>query len=174
MIDMRFAPLAMLAAGSFAAPAAASTTVSINFDPFANEETTSTSIELGGVESPQFFYGRSYEGDTAKVSTGGSDSAIGGFVDTFRLPDSSDQFNRSEAKVALGGGSQYLLLTFAIDGVQQAGTASFQDTLLTDITYDLAPSTVPEPAVWAQLIAGFGLAGSALRVGRRRRSTVNA
>lgn len=174
MIDMRFAPLAMLAAGSFAAPAAASTTVSINFDPFASEEETTFLVNLGDVESPQFVYGRDYEGAGAKISTNGGGSAIGDFVDAFRLPDSSDRFNEIEAKVAVDGGNQYLLLTFAIDGVQQAGTASFQNTLLTDITYDLAPSMVPEPAVWAQLIAGFGLAGSALRVGRRRRSTVNA
>ncbi len=38
-----------------------------------------------------------------------------------------------------------------------------------DFTLTQLPSAVPEPATWAMMIAGFGLAGSALR---RRRETV--
>jgi hypothetical protein len=32
----------------------------------------------------------------------------------------------------------------------------------------MAMGTVPEPATWAQMIAGFGLMGAGLRVRRRR------
>ncbi|HEV2568203.1 PEPxxWA-CTERM sorting domain-containing protein [Sphingomonas sp.] len=36
-----------------------------------------------------------------------------------------------------------------------------------DLSTDIAPAPVPEPASWALMIAGFGLAGSALRSTRR-------
>jgi hypothetical protein len=34
---------------------------------------------------------------------------------------------------------------------------------------DLAVSAVPEPSVWALMIAGIGMVGMALRLGRKRR-----
>lgn len=169
---MRFAPLAMLAAGSFAALAAASTTVSINFDPYASDE-ASVGIDFGSAEGSQYVYSRDSVNDAAKLVATGT-SRIGSFVDSYRLPNGNDAFDGTGAKITADSGEKYLLLSFDFDGVRQAGTASFSGYTLSEITYDVAPSTVPEPAVWAQLISGFGLAGSALRVGRRRRRTVNA
>lgn len=59
------------------------------------------------------------------------------------------------------------MLKFDLNGQTAYGTAYFKaDSTLESITFD---STVPEPAVWAQLITGLGLAGGALRVSRRRR-----
>jgi hypothetical protein len=37
-----------------------------------------------------------------------------------------------------------------------------------------APSSVPEPATWTMAVAGFGLAGAAMRNGRRRRMALPA
>lgn len=172
MTEMRFAPLALLAAGAFAVPAGAATTVNIDFDPFAGGDTT-RNITIGGDIDPQFSYGQAYESSSAKLQTLGN-SALGNFVDPYRLPNSGDQYTETKQQLPNDGGNMYLLLSFDVGGVRQAGTASFTNTLLNSITYDLAPSAVPEPAVWAQLIAGFGLAGAGLRVGRRRRRAVAA
>jgi hypothetical protein len=51
-------------------------------------------------------------------------------------------------------GGNYILVTGTADGVPNPG--------------------VPEPATWAMLIAGFGMAGSAMRVARRRTTFATA
>ncbi|WP_235902871.1 PEPxxWA-CTERM sorting domain-containing protein [Sandarakinorhabdus oryzae] len=69
----------------------------------------------------------------------------------------SGDFNLFSVNPGAPTGSFYFQLTTA--GGDNIGVTSF------------APGTVPEPASWAMLIAGFGLTGAALR---RRRGTVAA
>ena len=72
--------------------------------------------------------------------------------------------------------------TVTIDGVPGAQTFSFNRTGLLSVSYlpqttfskviqvdnVVVSATVPEPASWALLIAGFGLVGSTLRARRRQ------
>jgi hypothetical protein len=63
-------------------------------------------------------------------------------------------------------------LTFTANGVNYAGFADVSGgAQLEAITYDVA--SVPEPASWALMIGGFGLAGAALRR-QRRQAALNA
>jgi hypothetical protein len=48
-------------------------------------------------------------------------------------------------------------------------TFNFGDTVVLDLNGGPEPG-VPEPATWALMLAGFGLAGTGLRVARRRRT----
>lgn len=50
---------------------------------------------------------------------------------------------------------------FSLDGTRP--TAAVQRPLFVDMTRQFGLSSVPEPASWALMIAGFGLAGGALR-----------
>ena len=48
----------------------------------------------------------------------------------------------------------------------------YAETLISEINVNFEVSAVPEPATWAMMIAGFGLAGAALR--RRSKAAVAA
>ncbi|MEI6485390.1 MAG: PEPxxWA-CTERM sorting domain-containing protein [Sphingomonadales bacterium] len=63
--------------------------------------------------------------------------------------------------------------TVSFTGIGQSVlvTASFGQFGMDDVTLGVAGSAVPEPAGWAMLIAGFGLAGA---VARRRRAVAIA
>ena len=50
---------------------------------------------------------------------------------------------------------------FSFDGTHP--TAAVQDALFRVISRQVAPNAIPEPATWALMIGGFGLAGAALR-----------
>lgn len=55
--------------------------------------------------------------------------------------------------------------------LNQGGTGMLLRSQTVTVTYNFeyvfAPSAVPEPATWAMMVAGFGLAGGALRRSRR-------
>ena len=58
-------------------------------------------------------------------------------------------------------------LQFDINGTTTVGNAFFNNTNdLVKIEYADVAGGVPEPAIWAELVAGFALAGAAMR--RRR------
>jgi hypothetical protein len=56
--------------------------------------------------------------------------------------------------------------------LQSSNTSLNFDANVTYVTGDAAPGAVPEPASWALMISGFGLAGAALR--RRRSAAATA
>lgn len=62
---------------------------------------------------------------------------------------------------ALNGGNPGALIFGPNDGNYRDNSGKFDITL-----YQLGTSAVPEPATWAMMITGFGLAGMAVR--RRR------
>jgi PEP-CTERM motif len=107
-------------------------------------------------------------------------SAIGDFSGTFNTVDADGlPANRVLSGYALGtftpsgifgsfdGGAASLTLSFTQNGENGAISGGF--TLSTPPSPP--PPSVPEPASWAMLIAGFGLTGAAMR---RRRSAVAA
>lgn len=71
-------------------------------------------------------------------------------------------------------------LRFQIGDGTHYGVANFgsfnEDGLspLVDIQYDDVAAAVPEPAAWAMLIGGFGVAGAAARRSRRREKLATA
>jgi hypothetical protein len=52
-----------------------------------------------------------------------------------------------------------------VDEVRLTGSSG--NWVLDDLTYTTGVAAVPEPATWALMILGFGVAGAALRTGRR-------
>lgn len=90
-------------------------------------------------------------------------------VNSFNQDASGDKADW--AKTACGG-AQNVQDWFGCPGLPQFGLTlnSPETTALLAAGYDLTPS-VPEPAAWALMIAGFGLTGAALR---RRRGPVIA
>lgn len=75
----------------------------------------------------------------------------------------------SSGVLALSSASTFLGNSYAglTDKVVIQGTTDYY--VADDITYNNGGGAVPEPATWAMMIAGFGLAGAALR----RRPTVS-
>jgi hypothetical protein len=72
--------------------------------------------------------------------------------------------------VALTRGFNVNRVTLDLSGVTQLvldGTSDEEGVIYDNFLFDQAISAVPEPAGWALMIAGFGLAGAAAR-GRRR------
>jgi hypothetical protein len=85
---------------------------------------------------------------------------------------SSNKYQQGAAKSDRLLGDRYYPLKFDINGTTNVGNAFFNNASdLVKIDY-AAVGGVPEPAIWAQLVAGFGLAGAAVR--RRRPQTALA
>jgi hypothetical protein len=196
MSGLKYA-LAMLGAGSataMASEAAAATYLPpIPLSPY--DAPVDISIFDG---SPAHFY---YGAGTAKVAPGSSGpAAILGTYGTatvginsplpgFSLPGStqvsgevklgalapSDPMDPASALVfstLAPGVDQYVSLTFQEAGVGYAGSAHVDGAgYLQSIEYEV--TAVPEPASWALMIGGFGLAGAALR-SRRRQAALSA
>lgn len=59
---------------------------------------------------------------------------------------------------------------FADGALSQPGVYHAQVFLNDDAVLTVSGSAIPEPTTWAMLILGFGVAGGALRYGRRRSS----
>jgi hypothetical protein len=163
-----------VAAGAIAAPSTAATTVTVNFN-LANNGSGLHDITLGGNATPQYLY------NTAEAG-GGKYEAY--FQTHFSAPTSYyGTLNTGPAQFPTPGsvtgsgsmflgdskgdqGDRYLPLKFDINGTTNVGNAFFNNASeLVKIDY-AAVGGVPEPAIWAELVAGFGLAGAAMR--RRR------
>lgn len=100
----------------------------------------------------------------------------GALVDTISLVsqplDSSYSGNPNTAYLGQNTGEKYAFFNFVVVGgydqvrIVQNNGGGFE---LDNVTVGTAAATVPEPASWAMLIAGFGLVGAGMR---RRRSVI--
>ena len=167
-----------VAASAIAAPSTAATTVTVNLN-LANNGSGVHNITLGGNATPQYAY------QTSSALYGKTDA----YFQTFGSTSYYDSLNPGPAlfptpgsvtgsgMIFIGGsgqnpGDRYLPLKFDINGTTTVGNAFFNNASdLVKIDY-AAVGGVPEPAIWAQLVAGFGLAGAAVR--RRRPQTALA
>src|SRR5207302_3324022 len=99
------------------------------------------------------------------------DTLFGTYTGTVALGPAPGIFNAIENLLVTGGTGEFLGATGAITttGTLQfiAGSGVYSGTLSGRLN---APA-IPEPASWALLIAGFGLAGASLR---RRRNLATA
>jgi hypothetical protein len=129
--------------------------------------------------------------DTGSFLTATSFGVLGLTSDTAGLPTAGETFTSKQVKTSFSisgplsapsiggagpdlstetGNDLFVHLAFKSDGVLYVGTADVGgDTTLESITYETAKDggfgniAVPEPDVWAMMIAGLGLSGAALR-----------
>lgn len=113
-------------------------------------------------------------GATGSVRFGYAVNDFGDIVDaiTFSLYDSSDMLLASITADALQGTSSFPegLIDLAFSGTASYALFDFNNVvgnryIIDNFTGAFGTAAVPEPAIWAQLIAGFGLVGA---VARRR------
>ena len=166
-----------VAAGAIAAPSTAATTVTVNLN-LANNGSGVHDITLGGNATPQYHYTTNDQDkyNQAWFSTASGSNFIYDFYADAQFPtpgsvtDSGNKFIGNSDSIE---GFRYLALEFDINGTTHVGNAFFNDASdLVQINYQTVAGGVPEPAIWAQLVAGFGLAGAAVR--RRRPQTALA
>lgn len=158
-----------MVAGSMAVPAGAVTTVTLNL---VNNSANSGPITIGGNGLAQYSYNTTSDGFKRSAQFFGSaDGYWGNLMSDTGAPVALPSLGTATNNGALSIGnskspdvSRYLPLEFKINGATQVGNAFFDGNHgLSRIEYAAA---VPEPAVWVELVAGFGLAGAAMR--RRR------
>lgn len=162
--------LGILAAGSLAAPAGATTVITQTFN-FANDASGVKPVTLGTNPDPQFRYSSTFDGTYNKakfeVEPG---SGLGGLTNYSvepGLPSPGDAFVNTSVDVNQKAGNRYLPLKFQINGGQHVGNAFFSGGgNFEKISY----AAVPEPATWMELLAGFAMAGAAVR-SRRKTAT---
>ena len=89
-------------------------------------------------------------------------------VTTIGPPGDSTIFDSTGALPTVVGGSGFTGGTNFADGVWIAGTSyvALTNDTFNDVSWTTGPA-VPEPATWALMLTGFGLAGLALRSRRR-------
>jgi hypothetical protein len=196
MSGLKYA-LAMLGAGgavAMASEASASTIVNLDLSPYD----APVDINLFVGSPAQFYYGAGsakvnigQSGPAAVLGTYGSATVgtmellpgfvfpgpnqTGGEVKLGTLAPSNPLDPTSELVFSNGtsGLDSFVGLTFQEAGRNYAGTARVDGGgYLRTIEYD-AVGGVPEPASWALMIGGFGLAGAALRT-RRRQAALSA
>ncbi|MDB5428701.1 MAG: hypothetical protein JWR47_1858 [Phenylobacterium sp.] len=187
---MKYA-FAMLAAGGVVGVAseASATVVTLGY---AGDPTSSIQdISLISGSPAQFYYG--FNSSQEKTFLGAySNGFLGGTYGSANTIDAGETFSQSPVKTAWiappfpgssGGftvfGDQYIHLQFIDAGELYVGEAHVDpNATLVDINFNDAgpgnqPGGIPEPASWALMIAGFGLAGTALRQ-RRRQAALSA
>lgn len=180
------APSILLAAGVFAAPSSAATFAYV--DTFDMQPTSAIQdVVIGGNASAQFQYLQ--QNDDAVFRTVGSVSAINkNRFDKSTAPTANENYVNNTASFPAGSlipkqvspdntADSYYHLSFDIGDESFFGEAHFQPNretavpTLTTISYNPAAGGVPEPAIWAELILGFGAAGAAVRSNRKRQAS---
>lgn len=155
-------PVALLVAGSFGS-AANATTVVTDYHP----TDAGTPITLEGASSPQFTFINDYYFTAPKAYLQGNDGAM---VSTPSAPSSYSSGAYTSSFIFDGDGNYGI--TFSANGTQYHGFATVTDMgqTISQISYDVGG--VPEPATWAMMVLGLGLAGGALRRSKRRQAAL--
>lgn len=138
--------------------------------PVYTETNGSGKKSMPVVKTRWYFHNLMQSDGTYAQSTGfSSDSRIGTPSDYYSSKDSAElpmayPFGWAEGPVI------YSQLKFDLDGVTTYGVVGIQNAAFRSISYEVpdAVAPVPEPAVWAEMIAGLGAAGAVMR--RRRRA----
>lgn len=174
--------LALIASLSFGLPAAAGTVV-INGDTSGGPTYNRPLSNMGGLSAvgtnvnyQVTAFTVSTAGDYSLLSTAGYDNFLGLYAGAFDPTQPllnarayNDDFNNS---LTASGFTTNLLAGvsyFAVASAFDNGIGGAYELTISGPGAISLSSAVPEPATWAMMIAGFGLAGSALR---RRRSSV--
>ncbi len=180
---MKYA-FAMLAAGGAVGVAseASATVVTLGYagDPTSSHQ----DISLISGSPAQFYYGFNSGSEKTHLGAYGN-GFLGGTYGSANTVDASETFSQNPVKTAwippvpgagfIVFGDQYIHLKFTDAGELYVGEAHVDNNAtLVDISFnDAGPAGIPEPASWALMIAGVGLAGTALRQ-RRRQAVVSA
>ncbi|HMI18154.1 MAG TPA: PEPxxWA-CTERM sorting domain-containing protein [Sphingomonas sp.] len=172
-------PTILFAAGSFATAAQAT-----HFELDYTATDGGTAIALGvPIEDAQFTFTSSMGdfGNGPKSLTtlaANGDAGILGEGGSPYTPDSSSPYQASVKPLGpFGVGDGYYGIHFTIGDETEYGyfTVDGGGTHVSAVDYGAAvvapPPAVPEPAIWAEMILGFGMAGAALR---RRQSALSA
>jgi hypothetical protein len=167
-------PASLLTAGVFSTSANAATVIETDLDATFG----GTQITLAGAPSPQytFFLEGGMFGTTKAYLVGNDGALISGPGVVVVGPTTSTFSQRYATNDGIFGYEGNLDLRFSSLGVAYEGTAAIVNNGYTidRITFDAVnvvggpvAGAVPEPATWAMLILGFGIAGSAMRRARR-------
>jgi hypothetical protein len=154
-------PATLLVAGAFSGAAHASVVV----DTTGWDATYGgTPITLAGSSLSQYTFGLAdytFPIFFTKTTLSGNNGA------TVSAPGESTFNSQVDTNGLFGPSPGDYGLQFSANGVQYMGTATVDDTgnHISQISYDVA--SVPEPATWAMMVLGLGLAGGALRRSRR-------
>ncbi len=168
-IELKLSPALMLAAGMIAGPAQAN-----NFYDFGGYDAVASGaldVTLDGAIAPQYRLSSTTDGfknfnqfsslEPANLITGSALPGPG-------LPQASDFASPITSVGLKNAPEQYYGLKYDVAGTTRYGNVHFgPGGTLISITTGTA---VPEPAVWAELVTGFALAGAGLRAARRRRT----
>jgi len=177
--------LAMLTASSAAASQANAATIVENYGFAVDHAVGSREIDIAGVHQFDYTYSQNskFKTESQTIDSFAPHAFISGAgYSTAGLPDASEIINGKTATVAgykeMGSSGlkqlspaedSYYHLQFTANGETYRGTAYVDaQSTLQSITYAQVAG-VPEPAVWAELLLGFGAAGTAMRASRRRR-----
>jgi hypothetical protein len=182
-------------AGSAVASQADATAITETYNYQVNFSDNSRTVNVAGADLYSFAFSNSAFGPVLKGTAFLESGATpGGYLNgqryaTAGLPQASEVFGNNTVVVGefsndgmghytpkqdgITGVDSYYHLKFTTGGQDYLGTAFIDsNTELRTITYDTLQNVsggVPEPAVWADLLVGFGLAGTAMRSLRRRR-----
>jgi PEP-CTERM motif-containing protein len=158
-------PTALLIAGSFSASAGATVVVD---DTDYDATLGGTQITLAGAATPQYTFELDpFIEDFTKTYLNGNDGA------TAAYPGDTVYSSSLLTRGVLGSTTGDYGLEFSANGVDYAGIATVinDGNTIDRITYDVVDRGVPEPATWAMMVLGFGVAGAALRRSRRRQQS---
>lgn len=161
MTKMKFAMAVLAVGGGAAAQAQAATTTNYFYD----DAGSNYDISLAGATSPQYSYNNT--GSCSQTFAANGSNEIGtSLLSAYTLPPAGQSYSSTQTYTEdFFPETMYIPLKFTAEGTTYIGTAYIDsDAELESVTYQ----AVPEPDVWALLIAGAGLTGAALRRSRRQ------